>query len=184
MAYSSANLMPEYDDDTTIIPRATVVTARRLPAVKPGAGKAARYVTGKMPGHAKTSFKKDQAAKDKTEKASTSIQEAGTEQEKMQAMFQVLSGAWSAEREDLSQYVPSYLLSTPLSGSVFRPKIQLTMSAARSRSSSINQGPIGPPMSPIMTHRMVTSAIGVERRATGSRCAPRMTTQNTIIDAA
>lgn len=102
----------EYDDDTTIIPRATVVTARRLPAAKPGAGKAARYVTGKMPGHAKNSFKKDQAAKDKAEKASASIQEAGTEQEKMQAMFQVLSGAWSAEREDLAQYVPLFH-STP-----------------------------------------------------------------------
>lgn len=62
-----------------------------------------------MPGHAKNSFKKDQVAKDKAEKASASIQEAGTEQEKMQAMFQVLSGAWSAEREDLSQYVPLFI---------------------------------------------------------------------------
>lgn len=86
-----------------------MVTARRLPAAKQGAGKAARYVTGKMPGHAKSSFKKDQAAKDKAEKASASIQEAGTEQEKMQAMFQVLSGAWSAEREDLSQYVYAFV---------------------------------------------------------------------------
>lgn len=81
------------------------MTARRLPAIKAGAGKAARYVTGKMPGHAKSSFKKDQVAKDKAEKASASIQDAGTEQEKLQAMFQVASGAWSAEKEDLSQYV-------------------------------------------------------------------------------
>jgi len=67
-----------------------------------------------MPGHAKSSFKKDQAAKDKADKAaSTTIQEASTEQEKMQAMFQVLSGAWSAEREDLAQYVSPLPLLLP-----------------------------------------------------------------------
>ncbi|SPN97315.1 related to MPE1 Role in mRNA 3` end formation [Cephalotrichum gorgonifer] len=108
LAIYSEDGKEEYDDDTTIIPRATVVTARRLPAVKPGAGKAARYVTGKMPGHAKNSFKKDLAAKDKAKEASASIQEAGTEQEKMQAMFQVLSGAWSAEKEDLSHEKPVF----------------------------------------------------------------------------
>ncbi|MBE3042322.1 hypothetical protein IMZ48_07025 [Candidatus Bathyarchaeota archaeon] len=73
-----------------------------------------------MPGHAKNSFKKDKADKDKAEKASASIQEAGTEQEKMQAMFQVLSGAWSAEKEDLSQYVPSSLShQLPVATNVF-----------------------------------------------------------------
>src|SRR5687768_9566492 len=43
----------EYDDDTTIIPRSTTVIARRQPALKPGAGRAARYVSGKAPVNAK-----------------------------------------------------------------------------------------------------------------------------------
>lgn len=173
----------EYDDDTTIIPRATVVTARRLPAAKQGAGKAARYVTGKMPGHAKNSFKKDQAAKDKAEKASASIQEAGTEQEKMQAMFQVLSGAWSAEREDLSQYVHS-LICVPGIRQMDIFETETNLFTARSPSSSTSRDPTGRPMSRIMTPRMVTSAIAVERRATGFRCALRTTTLSTTIDAA
>lgn len=181
----SASLLTcsEYDDDTTIIPRATVVTARRLPAAKQGAGKAARYVTGKMPGHAKNSFKKDQAAKDKAEKASASIQEAGTEQEKMQAMFQVLSGAWSAEREDLSQYVYS-LTCVPIIWQMGIFKTDTNMCTARNPFSSTSRDPTGRPTSRIMTPRMVTSAIAVAKRATGSKCARQMTILNTTTGAA
>lgn len=137
-----------------------------------------------MPGHAKNSFKKDQVAKDKAEKASASIQEAGTEQEKMQAMFQVLSGAWSAEREDLSQYVPLFILFHRSAVVPFASEMGLTMSAVRNRSSSTNQEPTGRPTSRITNPRMATSAIGAERRVTGSRCAPRTTTRNTTTDAA
>src|ERR1700712_267390 len=50
----------EYDDDTTIIPRSTSVIARRLPPIKPGAGRAARYMSGKMPVNAKNSSRKEQ----------------------------------------------------------------------------------------------------------------------------
>ncbi|KAF2862975.1 DWNN-domain-containing protein [Piedraia hortae CBS 480.64] len=42
-----------YDDDTTQIMRASTVIAQRRPAMRPGAGRAARYVTGKMPVNAK-----------------------------------------------------------------------------------------------------------------------------------
>src|SRR5665213_751951 len=56
-------LLPEYDDDTTLIPRSTTVVARRLPALKQGHGRAARYVSGKMPVHAKNSSRREQAAK-------------------------------------------------------------------------------------------------------------------------
>ena len=38
-----------YDDDTTIIPRSTVVIAKRRPAARPGRGGAARYISGKPP---------------------------------------------------------------------------------------------------------------------------------------
>ncbi|KXL42066.1 hypothetical protein M433DRAFT_32160, partial [Acidomyces richmondensis BFW] len=50
-----------YDDDTTQIPRSTTVVARRLPASRPGAGKAARYVTGKMPVTAKNQHRVEAA---------------------------------------------------------------------------------------------------------------------------
>lgn len=51
------NIATEYDDDTTIIPRSSSVIARRLPAARPGYGKAARYVTGKMPVTAKNAYR-------------------------------------------------------------------------------------------------------------------------------
>ena len=50
----------EYDDDTTIIPRSTSVTARRLPAARPGKGGAARYVSGKMPVNARSAPRSEQ----------------------------------------------------------------------------------------------------------------------------
>ena len=53
----SLTLYTVYDDDTTQIPRSTTVIARRMPAAKNGAGRAARYVTGSMPLHAKNSHR-------------------------------------------------------------------------------------------------------------------------------
>jgi protein MPE1 len=103
----------EYDDDTTIIPRATVVMARRFPANKPGAGRAARYVSGKMPTQARIA-RKEQIAKD-AEKARAAIVAAETEEEKMKAMFDAQLGSWTANKEDLAQYVSS-LNHHPLPG--------------------------------------------------------------------
>jgi protein MPE1 len=48
------------------------VLARRLPAIKKGAGKANRYVTGKMPVNAKNSSRKEQASKAKPAKLKAS----------------------------------------------------------------------------------------------------------------
>jgi protein MPE1 len=98
----------EYDDDTTFIPRSTTVIARRQPALKPGAGRAARYVSGKMPVAAKNAARKEQAAKPAVAKASTSnalsqMNNAVTEEEKMAAMFAAQSEQWSAQQEELSQ---------------------------------------------------------------------------------
>lgn len=80
----------EYDDDTTIIPRSTTVVARRLPPMKPGAGRAARYVSGKMPVNAKNSSRREQQIKAAAKSASNAIAQmnsAMTEEEKMNAMF-------------------------------------------------------------------------------------------------
>src|SRR5450432_2991397 len=88
------NMFQEYDDDTTIIPRSTSIIARRLPPLKAGAGRAARYMSGKMPVNAKNSSRKEQSASKSNAKpaASTSgtvkMNAAMTEEERMAAMFQ------------------------------------------------------------------------------------------------
>jgi len=96
----------EYDDDTTIIPRSTTVVARRLPPMKPGAGRAARYVSGKMPVHAKNSSRREQAVKATTKGPSNAMAQmtnALTEEEKLAAMFAVQSEQWNTQQEELSQ---------------------------------------------------------------------------------
>ncbi|KAJ1326699.1 protein MPE1 [Microdochium nivale] len=94
----------EYDDDTAVIPRSTTVVARRLPPIKPGAGRAARYVTGKMPASAKNSGRREAVAKP-VKAATTGLSQmsaALTEEEKMMAMFQAQSDQWSAQQEEMS----------------------------------------------------------------------------------
>ena len=104
---SLTNPSLEYDDDTTIIPRSTTVVARRQPALKPGAGRAARYVSGKMPVQAKNAGRKEQAAKAASSKASSNaisqMNNAMTEEEKMAAMFAAQTEQWSAQQEEMSQ---------------------------------------------------------------------------------
>ena len=39
-----SSLMPEYTDDSQIIPRSSSVVVKRLPASRPGKGKAAMYI--------------------------------------------------------------------------------------------------------------------------------------------
>ncbi|KAI9172406.1 putative RING finger protein P8B7.15c [Paramyrothecium foliicola] len=102
----------EYDDDTTIIPRSTTVIARRQPALKPGAGRAARYVSGKMPVAAKNAARKEQAAKAAASKASSNalsqMSNAMTEEERMAAMFAAQTEQWSAQQEEMSHQTPVF----------------------------------------------------------------------------
>lgn len=96
----------EYDDDTTIIPRSTTVIARRQPALKSGAGRAARYVSGKAPVSAKNAGRKEQAAKASSKPSSSAISlmsNAMTEEDKMAAMFNAQTEQWSAQQEEMSQ---------------------------------------------------------------------------------
>ncbi|KAI1850670.1 hypothetical protein JX266_003952 [Neoarthrinium moseri] len=100
----------EYEDDLAIIPRSTTVIARRLPPAKPGAGRAARYVSGKMPNSAKNSSRREATVK--TTKPSTQgltqMSNALTEEEKLAAMFQVQSDQWSAQQEEMAHQAPVY----------------------------------------------------------------------------
>lgn len=101
------NSIPEYDDDTTIIPRSTTVIARRLPPMKPGAGRAARYVSGKMPVNAKNQSRREQTTKAASTRATSDaiaqMNNAMTEEEKLAAMFQLQSDQFAANQEDISQ---------------------------------------------------------------------------------
>lgn len=104
---ANSRLNAEYDDDTTIVPRSTTVIARRQPAVKPGAGRAARYVSGKMPVAAKNAGRKEQMAKASASKpnanAFSQMNDAMTEEDRMAAMFAAQTEQWSAQQEELSQ---------------------------------------------------------------------------------
>lgn len=98
----------EYTDDLVIIPRSTTVVARRLPALKPGAGRAARYVHGRMPTSAKNSSRRENTAKT-TKPATTGLAQmstALTEEEKLAAMFQVQSDQWTAQQEEMALQAP------------------------------------------------------------------------------
>ncbi len=85
------------------------MVARRQPAIKPGAGRAARYVSGKMPISAKNAGRKEQTAKASVSKSNHSaisqMNNAMTEEEKMAAMFAAQTEQWSAQQEELSQLV-------------------------------------------------------------------------------
>ena len=94
-----------YDDDTVQIARATTVIARRLPAAKPGAGRAARYVSGKMPVTAKNQHRVEASS---TNGKSTAVRGAPvrtgqpmTEEEKLQDIFGENQAALSAAQADI-----------------------------------------------------------------------------------
>ncbi|GAB1314985.1 Protein mpe1 [Madurella fahalii] len=99
-----------YDDDTTIIPRSTTVIARRMPPKIPGRGGAARYVSGKMPVHAKNSSRREQVAKPVVKAQSNTLAQlssAMTEEEKMAAVFQAQTENFTSREEEMAtqQYV-------------------------------------------------------------------------------
>ncbi|KAK4240478.1 protein MPE1 [Achaetomium macrosporum] len=99
-----------YDDDTTIIPRSTTVIARRMPPKIPGRGGAARYVSGKMPVHAKNSSRREHIAKPVVKPQSNTLAKlssAMTEEEKMAAVFQAQTENFTSREEEMAtqQYV-------------------------------------------------------------------------------
>lgn len=96
-----------YDDDTVQIPRSTTVIARRLPAAKPGAGKAARYVSGKMPVTAKNQHRiesmNNTAAKNApAARPAPSTGKPGSEEERLQAMFSENKASWQEAQAEIA----------------------------------------------------------------------------------
>jgi protein MPE1 len=98
----------EYDDDTALVPRSTTVIARRLPALKQGHGRAARYVSGKMPVHAKNSGRREPTAKAPVKPTSNILPQLGTSmtaEEETDAFLQMQTQQWAAQSEEMAQYV-------------------------------------------------------------------------------
>lgn len=99
--------LSEYDDDTSIVSRGTTVVARRLPASKPGAGRAARYVSGKMPVMAKNQHRIE-ATKSATPATSTSTTNGSSmnnvmsEEDKIAAMFAAGGEQWEQQQQQMA----------------------------------------------------------------------------------
>lgn len=102
------NNLAEYDDDTTQIPRSTTVIARRLPAARPGAGRAARYVTGKMPVNAKNAHRIENVGGANPRKGTPTVSaplnggKEMTEEERLAAIMSQGQQDWKTEQETSS----------------------------------------------------------------------------------
>ncbi|KAK4990411.1 Protein mpe1 [Elasticomyces elasticus] len=98
----------EYNDDYTMIPRSSSVVARRLPASKPGYGKAAHYVSGSMPKTAKNQHRQENSKTASQRKSpplangTIHINNNMTEEEKMAAMFDASAQQWGQTKEQMA----------------------------------------------------------------------------------
>lgn len=100
---SNEDTKEEYDDDTTMIPRATTVVARRAPASKPGHGKAARYVSGKMPVTSRHNARTETPlSKPAAPGSAPAGKEPQTEEEKIAAMFQNSANQWEQQKQQMA----------------------------------------------------------------------------------
>jgi protein MPE1 len=97
----------QYDDDTTLIPRSTSVIARRLPAIRPGRGGAARYVSGKAPVNARHTSANDAPKSSATAPRSRGpdMNTAQTEEERVKAMFNLEGEQWRLKQQEMATYV-------------------------------------------------------------------------------
>ncbi|KAG5518243.1 hypothetical protein PMAC_003039 [Pneumocystis sp. 'macacae'] len=107
----------EYDDDTTIIPRSTSITVRRLPPSKPGKGTAARYVSGNPSivsySRAESYCKKPVELKTKLASSVFNIntvarEKNDPEEAAIQAMFAASDEQWQETQDRLATATPVF----------------------------------------------------------------------------
>ncbi len=87
------------------------MTARRLPAARPGKGGAARYVSGKMPVNARSAPRSEQflpnsAAPGSSHTVSNSVLElnnAQTEEDKINALFNLQANQWKEQQQEMAK---------------------------------------------------------------------------------
>ncbi|KAF2228027.1 DWNN domain-containing protein [Elsinoe ampelina] len=96
----------EYDDDTTLVPKGVTVIARRLPAVRPGAGRAARYVSGKAPIMAKNQHRIESTKGGALAKGSTTnstiLDNNASEEDRIAAMLNQGSEQWEQQQQQMA----------------------------------------------------------------------------------
>lgn len=78
-----------------------MVIARRLPAARPGHGKAARYVSGRMPVAARTNLRTEKAAA--TAAAAAKVNNAMTEEERIDAILDAQGESWKQRQQEMAQ---------------------------------------------------------------------------------
>ena len=102
-----ANVIGEYDDDTSIIPRSTTVIAKRLPAAKSGRGGASRYVSGKIPQSARNAHRQDafttRLVAGVPSTNLNAMRGAQTEDERIAAMFQMGADDWAQQQQQMAK---------------------------------------------------------------------------------
>ncbi|KAF2807969.1 DWNN-domain-containing protein [Mytilinidion resinicola] len=102
----------EYDDDTTIIARSSLVIARRLPASKPGCGKAARYISGTAPVTARNTHRKENHLDSKAAFTATTKpadpNKPMTEEDRIKAMFSASGDQWDQQQKQMASAKPVY----------------------------------------------------------------------------
>ncbi|KAL1953575.1 hypothetical protein VTO42DRAFT_2578 [Malbranchea cinnamomea] len=109
LAIYNEDTSEEYLDDTTIIPRSTSVVARRYPAVRPGKGSAARYVSGRMPVEARNSGRTDPLLADQSNDRAgipSELDSTRSEDEKIKALFNLQESQWKEQQQEMSSAVP------------------------------------------------------------------------------
>lgn len=109
---SNPDTKEEYKDDTEIVSRSMSVTARRLPASRPGKGTAIRYVSGSMPvmGSGRNDPKRSQknGGTDSVAPAVTTPIPSGNEEDMISAMFQAQGQQWEQTQEHMANATPIY----------------------------------------------------------------------------
>lgn len=80
-----------------------MIIARRLPAARPGHGKAARYVSGRMPVNSRRVEVKPSARGDQSANVLAAMNNAKTEQEKIEAMFAAEGNTWKEQQQQMAQ---------------------------------------------------------------------------------
>jgi protein MPE1 len=96
----------EYDDDTTLIPRSSMIVARRTPAARPGHGKAARYVSGRMPNSAKANPRSEKAAAAAAAATAAKLNNAMTEEERIDAILDAQGESWKQRQQEMAHAKP------------------------------------------------------------------------------
>ncbi|GAB7360774.1 hypothetical protein MBLNU230_g0761t1 [Neophaeotheca triangularis] len=108
--FTSDETKEKYDDDTVQIPRSTTVIASRRPAAVPGKGRAARYVSGKMPVMAKNHHRLEFGPNSSTPARGTPVVSSSTatsdkpmtEDERLQAVLNEGQESWNADKEAMA----------------------------------------------------------------------------------